>query len=502
MMQRRHFALIDDRLVEDTLLVRRSLGTPALKSPDPVVNPGEALGSVLRDKDGQWRMWYNFFVARDPEKDMVGCDTLLGLALSDDGVHWAKPSLGLVEEAGTRDNNIVIGARHRDANGRYLTGYGGPSGFCVIDAETDPHPQARSRFTAMYLASVADSYGGICLAHSDDGLHWTAYPENPVIPGNQDTQNCLLYDPRLGKYVCFQRPMIYCGVKQHANRKMARVESEDLIHWSPSRVVLDTDERDAPAFDTFDEPGMGGWIRGRNRQFQGMTPFFVNDCYVAHTWFYDVTKGIFTDELIHSDDGIRWWREPLRESFVADGRPAGFHGLLPVPMGSPPVPVGDELWFYYSNTPHGHHEVAEADIDPSVPNRQALLETNSIYLLAIQRDRWISYDAGELEGELLTRPFDWEGGGSLYLNVAIGADGYLDVSFEDQWSRPVPDYHLDEIPRVNGPLDAVGHRLTFGPGPKTIVKLPPVGPVRLRLLMKNAKLFGWALDDPNCSGKP
>ena len=108
-MRRRHFALIDDRLVEDTLLVRRSLGMPVLKSPEPVVEPGEALGSALRDKDGQWRMWYNFFVARDPEKDVVGCDTLLGLALSDDGIHWTKPSLGLVEEAGSKDNNIVIG---------------------------------------------------------------------------------------------------------------------------------------------------------------------------------------------------------------------------------------------------------------------------------------------------------------------------------------------------------------------------------------------------------
>ena len=99
-MQRRHFALIDDRLVEDTRLVRRSLGTPVLKCPEPVVNPGEALGSVLRDKNGHWRMWYNFFAAGDPERDMVGCDTLLSLALSDEGVHWNKPSLGLVEEAG------------------------------------------------------------------------------------------------------------------------------------------------------------------------------------------------------------------------------------------------------------------------------------------------------------------------------------------------------------------------------------------------------------------
>ena len=107
-----------------------------------------------------------------------------------------------------------------------------------------------------------------------------------------------------------------------------------------------------------------------------------------------------------------------------------------------------------------------------------------------------SYDASEREAELLTRPFEWEGGGSLYLNAAIEADGYLTVSFNDQWARPIPDYHLDEIPRISGSMDAVDHQLTFGPGPKTVVKLPQIGPVRLRSLMEKARLFGWSVDDP------
>ena len=50
----------------------------------------------------------------------------------------------------------------------------------------------------------------------------------PVLVGSQDTQNCFFYDTRLKQYVCYERPTIYCGVDAHANRRIARVVSDDL----------------------------------------------------------------------------------------------------------------------------------------------------------------------------------------------------------------------------------------------------------------------------------
>lgn len=492
------FPLIDDRLVEDTLLLRRFLGQPVLKRSEPVVSPAEALGSVLCDASGRWRLWYNFFVARDPTViPGRGCDTPIGYAESSDGIHWTLPDLDRVPLEGCAHRNIVLGPCQRDRHGRYLTGVGGLAGFVVVDAETTPHPRARGRFTAMYISSPRDVYGGICLAWSDDGIEWTAYAENPVIPGSQDTQNCLLWDPRLERYVCTMRPTIHCGPpEQHANRKMARCESEDLVHWSPSFMVLDADERDAPGLESFDEPGMGGNVRGRNWQFQGLTPFFLNDLYAGLTWSYDVCKGTFVSELLRSGDGFEWKREALREAFVADNRPEGFRGKLPIPIGSPPVQVADELFLYYSNTPYGHHEIAQADLDAKMANRDQMLTDVSLYLLGLKRDRWVGYEAGDREGELLARPFEWEGGGPLRLNLEVAAGGSVRVAFEDRWGRPIPDYHLNEIPPIEGPLDAVSHTLTFGPGPKTIVKLPPAGPVRLRLRLRRARLYGWDVQGP------
>jgi hypothetical protein len=494
-MASQDYALIDERWVEDTLHLRRELGPVTLRQPDPVIAEGQAYGSVLRDADGTWRMYYTRFTTLDPNVDLVGCETPLRYATSSDGLHWTLPALDLVPYRDQRGHNVLIGHHQRDAAGRYLTGYGGLAGWCVLDAVQTPHPAARARYTALYQASPTDTYGGICLATSDDGLRWAAYPENPILPGSQDTQNCLLYDPARQEYVLYQRPTIHCGMDRHANRKLARCTSRDLVHWSPSRVCLDTDEADAPGLAVFDEPGMRG-ARGRNRQFQGMTPWLHHGCYLALAWLYDAERGTFQLELIHSADGLLWQREALRQPFIADGRPSGFRGLLPVPMGSPPITVGEQHYLYVSNTPYGHHEIAvnEAGSDRALARK--LLETEAISCLAVPRDRWIGYTAGDTEGELLSAPLDWAGG-KLLLNLAIQPGGRVQVTLQDQWGRPVPDFHLDEIAPLTGPLDATRHHLTFGPGPKTIVKLPPIGPVRLHFRLTRATLYGWTLADPN-----
>jgi len=492
-MERKCYALIDKRLVEDTLFLRRGLGSPELLRPDPVIDPGQSLGPVIRNKDGLWTMWYVTFACGDVKEDSAGYGyhTPQLIAYSHDGICWEKPNLHLSTRSADEPNTIV-GACQTDANGRYLSGYGGWEGLSILDSEATPHPHARGRFTAMTTTFPLDTIGGICLVHSDDGVRWTAYPENPVITGSPDTQNTLVWDPHIRKYVCFLRPTIHCGMASHANRKMARSESEDLIHWTPPRVIIDTDEVDAPAFETFDEPGMDGAIRGRTKQFQGLSPFILNDCYIAFTWFYDVKLGTFTNEMLHSDDGIRWQREALREPFIADGRPEGFHAKIIIPAADSPVLVGDQYYFYLSAGPYDHHEIALASINQNMPGRDEILRTTGIYAFAIKRDRWIGYEAGPIEGEILSTPIDWEGGSPLCLNAEIEESGYITLEIEDQWGRPVKEAHLDEIDRIKGPLDAVDHPVTFGPGPKTIMKFPPVGPIRLRVRMRHAKLYGWS----------
>ena len=46
---------------------------------------------------------------------------------------------------------------------------------------------------------------GFCVAFSPDGVNWTPYEGNPVIARYCDTNQNVLYDEKLGKYVAFSR---------------------------------------------------------------------------------------------------------------------------------------------------------------------------------------------------------------------------------------------------------------------------------------------------------
>jgi hypothetical protein len=492
-MKRIYGALIDERLVEDSLFLRRGPGMPRLLSPEPVVTNGHLLGNVKRDSTRRWTMWYEQVIPRDPKVEQIRYHTPCLIAHSQDGIHWDKPVMGISDNPIYADHpNVIIGAKQQDANGRFITGLVGMSGLSIIDNEITPHPHATARYTGLLNVFPMDTIGGLVIATSEDGIAWTVNPINPVLIGASDTLNTLLWDAALGKYVIFMRPTIHCGMAAHANRKAARSESDDLVHWTPPRVILDTDERDADAFDIFNEPGMPR-ARGRSKQFQALSPFILNGCYIAFTWFYDVKLGTFVNEMLHSEDGIHWQREALRELFVADGRPQGFHGKLLCPACDGPIPVDDDYYFYISANMRGHHDAYLAEVKGGdQTQRNKMLAANNIYGFAIKRDRWIGYEAGEAEGEFLSTPIDWEGGSPLYLNVDIRDGGYLRLEIEDQWGRPMKDAHLDEIDTIASPLDEVDHLVTFGPGPKTIMRFPPIGPIRLRVFMKQATLYGWS----------
>ena len=63
-------------------------------------------GSVLRE-NGKYRLWY-VAVDDDVENKMPYSRWRAAYAESDDGVHWTKPNLGLVEFRGNKDNNLIL----------------------------------------------------------------------------------------------------------------------------------------------------------------------------------------------------------------------------------------------------------------------------------------------------------------------------------------------------------------------------------------------------------
>ena len=97
-------------------------------------------------------------------------------------------------------------------------------------------------------------------------------------------------------------------------------------------------------------------------------------------------------ELATSRDGIRWNRSEGRVPFL-DTTPGGLDSGIVWPSNSP-VSVGDELWFYYGMSVHGH----------------GLSYVKLPGLARLRRDGFVSLRAGEQAGWVVTAPFVCPGG--------------------------------------------------------------------------------------------
>ncbi len=477
--------LIDSRIVAQAFAMRRVVQHPQALAAAPVIPDAQAYGSVLRDHNDRWRAWY------------LGSPVYSGYyAESNDGLTWQRPALDLVApevRPETNGPNAFLSRNQRDAAGRWLVGSQGPEGFAVLDNTVTPHPAAKGRFTALYLART-ETEQGMYVAHSDDGVRWLAEEANPVIDGWRDTSSCLFHDARIGRYVWYGRPAAYAAAEMHANRLVARKESEDLIHWSPERTVLDTDDADADPWYPIDEAALragkdtataeeraAAWaaltegqkqnedlplVRGRNRQWYGITAFPWAGLYLGIAWMYDLPSGDMWTELLHSYDGIDWRREPGREPFIER-----IPGTCTCTMASPPVMVDGTMRFYDSIQNRNHHGVPN-------PNVQ-----RGIRAFTLPRDRWVGYQAGDVQGELLTqilpRPAD------IRLNVATEPDGWIAVEVADAEGRPLRGMTRAEAVPITGDHLAIRPQWTSGQSPEEL----PESAIRLRIHARRASLY-------------
>ena len=113
-------------------------------------------------------------------------------AESTDGIHWTKPSLGIIEYDGSTDNNIVWKSP-------------GSHNFTPFkDANPNAGPDAK--YKAVTRNAAAGGAHGLYALKSPDGLHWSLMSQQPVITeGAFDSQNLAFWDAHRGHYVDYHR---------------------------------------------------------------------------------------------------------------------------------------------------------------------------------------------------------------------------------------------------------------------------------------------------------
>ena len=491
----REVDFIDERWVEHTYFLTRKVNQPERFLDGPVIGPSPAAanGTVLPTDHGLV-MWYLAPYRREGNEGPL-YETCVHYAVSADGCTFEKPALGLREFDQSDEKNIILMTNEVDAKGRPFNGAGGCSGFCVLDANLHRVPHARGRYTVMYRTSAPKVGGGLYLAHSDDGLHWNAYPENPIRFGG-DTYNNFLYDERIGRYVAYVRPRIHAGPPR-VNRLMSRIESQDMIHWANEQVVLDTDDRDAPAQGRIrPENDTLGYPRGRDVQFYGLTATRHQDIYLGFAPVYDSASGLMSCELVHSDDGITWQREPRREAFIPLGPEDSWDcGMIGFVSAGCPVTIGDYWYVYYTGMNWDHH----FNIRGTGKKERVRL----VGAVRLKRGRLIGYHTGPVEGagqergsgrqvpldwrnkgELLTRPFKLDGS-RLFVNVdAKSGSAAVEICGID--GVPFPGFSRDDAIPVQ--QDSLRSEARFR-GAMSIGQIRGKE-VRLRIHLEKASVFG------------
>lgn len=408
-----------------------------------------------QEADGPWRMWY------EGHPGPVN----LCLAVSDDGIRWRKPALGIEEFAGSTANNLVLQTGYWDAH---------QPAVVRSPAEADPARRYKLYYWAgprwgrwatgieSAPAGLIARYpqNGVYLAFSADGVRWTPHGRAPVLPvlpsGDASGRavelniwdvNTVLWDEQRDCYRSFHvvaRREPGAGLTR---RSIATSESEDGIRFSVSRPVL---------WPTEEDDAWGERLGGKRVEYYGLHVWPLAGFYLGLLWVFLITQtskvpqsrlwddGMVAPYLVYSPDGLTWRHLPVREPFIPAG-PAGSFQAGSIYSAGRPVAAGDDLRFYYHGVSYTHG--ADEPIDS--PHRYS-----GIGLATLPRDRYVAWQDGTAEGVLRTVPLRLSGQ-ELHLNLDA-ARGATRVALLGLDGSPLPGYSLEDcLPLTADGLDQV-----------------------------------------------
>jgi len=459
---------VDDLLIDRMEGVVKALGRPTKLDANPLIKPDQPWegylilqpGTVIYDQEEQiFKMWYNTLpTAAKPDVEQFLC-----YATSRDGVTWEKPNLGLVEFKGSKANNIFL----KWSNWTHS----------VIK---DPHDSdADRRYKMAYWQTEDLSKCGIWVTFSHDGIHWTEHPANPVVPcsATGDTFS-VMQDPATKKYLLYHKSIV------RPTRKVARLVSDDFVHWRDSQLVVEPDKYDQP--DT---------------EFYGMSAFPYGGQQLGLLWVFHTYTQFMDVQLTSSRDGLSWDRSLDRRLFLPLGfmrngySGSSFDSGMIWPASAPAI-KDDQMWIFYSGFANLHNELAEK-------------HTGQIGAAKLRLDGFVSLEATG-EGTVVTPPVRFEGS-KLTVNAitrslasdsvgwnpvwkelftaAPDGQGFIRVEVQDENGGPVPGYTVDDCQPIRG--DGVNLKVVWKDG-KDLGSLAGRA-VRLKFVFGNASLYSFRI---------
>jgi hypothetical protein len=450
--------LVDDFLIEQTTL-RRTFHRAKYHPANPILKPdkpwerredsmtqraGLTRVAAMPFSDGVWydpadkrfKMWY-----------IGGYSTATCYAESNDGVHWVRPALDVVEPG----TNIVYKA-WRDSAIVWLDHH-----------ETDP----KRRFK-MFVSVCAERPKPTCfdLRFSPDGIHWS----EPVAksPPVDDGRCTFFFNP-------FRNVWVYSIRLNRPDRLRAYWEDADVVKgmgWSPKKQYVWT------SADRLDPRTVTDPAQLYNLD---ATPYESLMLGLFSILQIDRKRpGPKRNEVLlgFSRDGFHWHR-PDRVPFAGVSQKQTDWNFGNVQSaGGGCLIVGDKLHFYVSGRRQGLKPADEID---------------STGLAILRRDGFASLDAGNQQGALTTRTVRF-GGNRLFVNVDA-PKGSLRAEILDQEGNVLAPFTKANCEPIAADKTLIEVRWK---GAKDLSALAGK-PVRFRFTLCNGSLYAFWVS-PDASG--
>lgn len=370
-------------------------------------------------------------------------------AESTDGIHWQKPSVGIYDVLGTRDNNVIL------ANDTPFSHNFSPF------LDTKPNVPIHEKYKA--IAGVHDT--GLFGFISKDGIHWEKIGDSPIFTkGIFDSQNVVFWSESEECYVCYFRT--WSGPEFTGIRTISRTTSEDFIHWSdPERMDfgytalehLYTNQTNA----YFRAPHIYIAIAARfmpNRQV--ITSEQAVELNVNPSYFKDCSDVIFM-----TSRGGNTYDRTFTQSFIRPG-------------------IGLENWVSRSNYPALNVVQTGKDEMSIYVQKNYAQPTAHLNRYSLRLDGFASINAPYFGGEMITKLFTFNGK-ELNLNFATSAAGFIKVEILDEDGNKIPGYELENSTEIIG--NEIEKTVTWKSNPD-LGKLNNK-PIRLRFVMRDANLY-------------
>lgn len=377
------------------------------------------------------------------------------LRISEDGVNFETPNLGVIKYEGSTNNDLVL---HR------VPLYGN----VWEDLNPNTPPIERYKLTAW----VANR--GIYMYLSPDAIHWRRN-ETIMLPLVSGGEAETFWDDQRGLYVTYLKRDSSFNTEEHRGSGRCGIlfETKDIRKAWPFRKL------EQPYYESWPFPAVvaeGPVVFPVNRngevyRTRAIKYPWAPDTYLAFVWRYHSDSEERQVDLGVSRDGVHWkffadktWYLPAEGTI--DGDPVveklSLYGL---------IRRGDEIWQYAEHGKGAHGDGKRA------------------YFRYTQRlDGFTSLNAGEETGTIRTKPLVFAGN-RLKLNVK--ATDYVRISITNEAGKPFEGFSIKDCNYIKN--DSANHTVSWRNGAD--VSSLEGKTVRLVLEMRKAKLYAIEFTD-------